>query len=154
MDGVLCTASSTMSRREGDSIETVDQEGIQTVIDAAIACCAPIFILVSFSRNISDDFPLAQAKRAAERRLEESNLDWTILLPSYFAETWLSPAVGFDVGAGKVKIYGTGEAKVSYISLEDVAGAVIASLDNERAGKKAIPIGEPRAYSQLEGWPL
>ena len=114
-----------MSRREGDSIETVGHKGIQTVIDVAIASSVATFIFLSFSRNISDDFPLAQAKRAAEQRLEQSNLGWTILLPSYFAETWLSPAVGFDVRSGKVKIYGTGKAKVSYISLEDIAKAVV-----------------------------
>jgi uncharacterized protein YbjT (DUF2867 family) len=74
-------------------------------------------IFVSFSRNIRNDFPLAAAKRAAERRLESSTINYTILLPSYFAETWFSPAVGFDAASGKIRIYGDGKAKVSYVTI-------------------------------------
>ena len=33
IDTVICTASSTMSRREGDSLETVDGRGVQSLID-------------------------------------------------------------------------------------------------------------------------
>jgi uncharacterized protein YbjT (DUF2867 family) len=150
VDTVICTASSTMSRREGDSLETVDGKGVQTLIDVAERKGARRFIFVSFSRNLPSDFPLAEYKRAAEKRLESSKLDYTILLPSYFPETWLSPVVGFDVAAGKVRIYGDGKAKGSYISREDVAAAVVASVDNPAASRKAIPIGGPRAYSQLE----
>lgn len=150
VDTVICTASSTLSRREGDSLETVDGKGVQTLIDVAERKGARRFIFVSFSRNVAADFPLGEYKRAAEKRLEASRLDYTILLPSYFPETWLSPAVGFDVAAGKVRIYGDGQAKGSYISLEDVAAAVVACVDNPAASRKAIPIGGPRAYSQLE----
>lgn len=150
VDTVICTASSTMSRRDGDSLETVDGKGVQTLIDVAERKGVGRFIFVSFSRNIATDFPLAEYKRAAEKRLESSKLDYTILLPSYFPETWLSPAVGFDVAGGKVRIYGDGRAKGSYISMEDVAAAIVASVDNPAASRKAIAIGGPRAYSQLE----
>jgi len=150
VDTVICTASSTLSRQEGDSLETVDGKGVQTLIDVAERKGARRFIFVSFSRNVAADFPLGEYKRAAEKRLEGSRLDYTILLPSYFPETWLSPALGFDVAAGKVRIYGDGQARGSYISLEDVAAAVVACVDNPAASRQAIPIGGPRAYSQLE----
>jgi uncharacterized protein YbjT (DUF2867 family) len=149
-DTVVCTASSTLSRREGDSLETVDGRGVQALIDAAEKKGVRRFVFVSFSRNITDDFPLAKYKRAAERRLESSKLDYTILLPSYFAETWLSPAVGFDVAGGTVRIYGDGRAKGSFVALDDVARAVVAGIDNPKASRQAIPIGGPRPYSQLE----
>jgi len=150
IDTIVCTASATLSRQEGDAIETVDQRGIQNLIDAAEHAHTRRFIFVSFSRNIAADFPLAAGKRAAERRLEASPIDYTILLPSYFAETWLSPAVGFDVGNGRVRIYGPGTAKVSYVSLEDVARAVVACVGNPRTSRQAIPIGGPEPLSQLE----
>ena len=150
VDTVICTASSTLSRQAGDSLETVDGKGVQTLIDVAERKGARRFIFVSFSRNLPADFPLGEYKRAAEKRLEGSRLDYTILLPSYFPETWLSPALGFDVPAGKVRIYGDGQARGSYISLEDVAAAVVACVDNPAASRQAIPIGGPRAYSQLE----
>jgi uncharacterized protein YbjT (DUF2867 family) len=150
IDTVICTASSTMSRQEGDSLETVDGKGVQTLIDVAERRGVRRFIYVSFSRNFPSDFPLAEYKRAAERRLEASRLDYTILLPSAFLETWLSPAVGFDAAGGKVRIYGDGTAKVSYIGLEDVAASVVASVDNPAASRQAIALGGPKAYSQLE----
>lgn len=150
IDTVICTASSTMSRREGDSIETVDQMGVQNLIDAAEAAGTRHFIFVSFSRNIRNDFPLAAAKRAAERRLESSTINYTILLPSYFAETWFSPAVGFDAANGKIRIYGDGKAKVSYVTIEDVAKATIACVHNPEVCRKAIPIGGLKPISQLD----
>jgi len=150
VDTVICTASSTLSRREGDSLDTVDNKGVQSLIDVAERKGVRRFIFISFSRNISDDFPLALFKRAAERRLESSKFDYTILLPTYFAEVWLSPAVGFDVAGGKVRLYGDGRAKVSYIALDDVAKAVVACVDNPKASRQAIPVGGAKAYSQLE----
>ena len=147
---VVCTASSTLSRREGDSIETVDRAGVQDLISASIAAGVKHFIFVSFSRNIGSDFPLAAAKRAAEERLESSAIDYTILLPSYFAETWFSPAVGFDIGNGKVRVYGTGKSKISYVALEDVARATIACVDNPTVIRKSVPIGGPKPISQLD----
>jgi uncharacterized protein YbjT (DUF2867 family) len=150
VDTVVCTVSSTLSRREGDSLETVDGRGVQSLIDAAEARGARRFIFVSFSRNIAADFPLAKFKRAAEKRLESSKLDYLILLPSYFAETWLSPAVGFDVAGGRVRVYGDGRAKVSYVALADVARAVVACVQSAKTSRRAIPVGGARPYSQLE----
>jgi len=111
VDTVICTASSTLSRREGDSLDTVDNKGVQTLIDVAERKGARRFIFVSFSRNITVDAPLARFKRAAEKRLESSKLDYTILLPTYLADVWLTPAVGFDVAGGKVRVYGDGRAR-------------------------------------------
>jgi uncharacterized protein YbjT (DUF2867 family) len=150
VDTVICTASATLSRREGDSLDTVDNRGVQALIDLAETKGVRRFIFVSFSRNITVDSPLVRFKRAAEKRLESSKLDYTILQPSYFAETWLSPAVGFDVAGGKVRVYGDGKSKVSYVALEDVANAVVASVENPKASRKAIPVGGSRPYSQLE----
>jgi NADH dehydrogenase len=150
VDTVICTASSTLSRREGDSLDTVDGKGVQTLIDVAERKGVRRFIFVSFSPNITGDFPLVRFKRAAEKRLESSKLDYTILLPTYFAEVWLSPAVGFDAAGGKVRVYGDGRAKVSYVALDDVAKAVVACVDSRKSIRQAIPVGGAKAYSQLE----
>jgi uncharacterized protein YbjT (DUF2867 family) len=150
IDTVICTASSTLSRQAGDSIETVDRMGVQNLIDAAEAAGTGHFIFVSFSRNIRNDFPLAAAKRGAERRLETSAINYTILLPSYFAETWFSPAVGFDAAGGKIRIYGDGKARVSYVTIGDVAKATIACVHNAEVCRRAIPIGGLEPISQLD----
>ncbi len=147
---VLSTASSTLSRQPGDSIQTVDLEGQINLIDAARAAKVPRFIYVSFTGNMDTDFPLRNAKRTVERHVKESGMTYTILRPSCFMEVWLSPAVGFDFANAKAQIYGSGEKEVSWISLEDVAQFAVECLDNTAAANATIELGGPEALSPLE----
>lgn len=146
---VIITATATLSRREGDSLEAVDGHGLQNLITACIQNGVRHVVFVSFSRGIDADTPLSRFKRAAERRLESSGLEHTILLPSYFPEKFLTPLVGFDVDAGRVRIYGDGTRPVRYVATVDVA-RVAALCAAEPRGRGAIPMGGPREYSQLE----
>src|SRR6266850_6932271 len=102
---VISTASSTMSRQEGDSIESVDRQGQLHLIEAAAAAGVQQLILISFS-SFAPDFPLQSAKRAVEKRLRESGMTYTILQPTFFTEVWLSPALGFDAANAKAQVYG------------------------------------------------
>ena len=98
VDTVVSTASSTLSRQEGDSIESVDRLGQLALIEAAEAAGVRHFVLVSFG-SVDLEFPLQSAKRAAEDRLRRSAMTYTILQPSFFTDVWLSPALGFDLGS-------------------------------------------------------
>lgn len=146
---VIITATATLSRREGDSLEAVDGRGLQALITACMQNGVRHVVLVSFSRGIDADTPLSRFKRAAERRLENSGMEYTILLPSYFPEKFLTPLVGFDIPSGKVRIYGDGRCPIGYVATSDVArlAALCASVP---LGRGAIPMGGPTAYSQLE----
>lgn len=146
---VISTASSTLSRQEGDSIQTVDLEGQLNLIDAAKAAGVSQFILVSFSPS-ANDFPLQAAKRAVEDHLKQSGLNYTILQPTCFMEVWLSPALGFDAANAKAQIYGAGQNKISWISLRDVAKFAVHSLDNPAARDAVIELGGPESLSPLE----
>ena len=146
---VIVTASSTISRTEGDSIETVDRLGNLALIDAAKAAGVGHFVFVSFpSHPIA--FPLQDAKRVVEAALVRSGLGYTILQPPHFWEVWCSPALGFDVAGGKVRIFGTGTGQHSWISLFDVTKAALASLDRPAARNRVFTFGGPEPLSQLE----
>jgi NADH dehydrogenase len=149
VNAVISTASSTLSRQDGDSIQTVDLEGQLNLIDAAKAANVSRFVLVSFPQS-DVDFPLQSAKRAVEDRLKDSGLNYTILQPTFFMEVWLSPALGFDAANGQAQIYGTGENKVSWISYKDVAKFAVLSLNNSAASNAVIKLGGPEALSPLE----
>ena len=149
ISAVIITATATLSRREGDSLEAVDGQGLQDLITACTRNGVRHVVFVSFSRGIDADTPLSRFKRAAERRLESCALEHTILLPSYFPEKFLTPLVGFDVDAGRVRIYGDGTRPIRYIATADVA-RVAALCAAEPRGRGAIPMGGPAAYSQLE----
>ncbi len=146
---VISTASSTMSRQEGDSIETVDRQGQLNLIDAAAAAGVQQLILISFS-SFAPDFPLQSAKRAVEKRLRESGMIYTILQPTFFTEVWLSPALGFDTAHAKAQVYGAGQNQISWISFQDVARFAVAALKSPRAKNAIIELGGPEPLSPLE----
>jgi NADH dehydrogenase len=146
---VISTASSTLSRQQGDSIESVDRQGQLNLVDAAEATGVKHFVLISFPQA-SIEFPLQSAKRVVEDRLRRSRMTHTILQPTFFMEVWLGPALGFDAANGKAQIYGNGHNKVSWISVEDVAQFAAGSVDNDRVKDVTVKLGGPEALSPLE----
>ena len=146
---VISTASSTLSRQAGDSIETVDGQGQLNLIRAAKAAGVENFIFVSFP-PAPVDFALQRAKRAAEKELEASGMSYTVLQPTFFTEVWLSPAVGFDAANAKATIYGSGENRIHWISFVDVARFAAAAVGNQAARNATITLGGPEALSPIE----
>ena len=147
---LISTASSTFSRRERDSIETVDRDGQIRLIEAAKEAGVEHFVFVSFRGNPAIQNPLAEAKGTVERRLKESGLAYTILQASYFMEVWLTPMLGFDVPNGRAKVYGEGKNKISWISYPDVARFAVKTFSEPRSRNKVIEVGGPEALSPLE----
>ncbi|WP_411281105.1 SDR family oxidoreductase [Gemmatimonas sp.] len=146
---VISTASATISRQEGDSIQTVDLEGQLSLIDAAKAAGVEHFVLISFPET-PDEFPLQTAKRRVEAHLKGSGLAYTILQPTLFMEVWLSPALGFNAAGAEAQVYGGGQNKISWISYTDVAKFAVAALSNPDARNATIKLGGPEALSPLE----
>jgi uncharacterized protein YbjT (DUF2867 family) len=133
-----------------DSITAVDREGQVSLVDAATGAGVDHFIYVSYTRHIDTDDPLTEAKRAVEERLRGSGMAFTILRPSYFMEMWLGPPLGWELAAGSARVLGSGEQRVSWISAEDVAAAVVACVDNPAARGLTMELGGPAAMSPLE----
>ena len=146
---IISTVSSTLSRQEGDSIQTVDEQGQNNLVDVAINAGVNQFIYVSFS-PMREDSPLQHAKRKVEKHLIESGLNYTILQPTYFMEVWLSPMLGFDYPNSKATIFGEGKNKISWVAIKDVASFAVASLDNPSAMNKIIELGGPEPLSPLQ----
>ena len=105
---VISTATSTLSRQEGDSIETVDGTGQLNVVEAAKKSGVKHFVFISF-HSMAQEFPLQTAKRNVECALIESGMTYTILQPTMFMEMWLSPIIGFNYPEAKATIYGDGK---------------------------------------------
>jgi uncharacterized protein YbjT (DUF2867 family) len=123
-DAVIMTASTTISRQPDDSIEAVDHAGALDLVSVAQAASVRHFVYTSYLGSIdtgTDPCPLTLAKRSVERAVQESGMIYTILRPGVFMEIWLGPAVGFDVSNATATIYGSGQSKLSWISLGDVA---------------------------------
>jgi uncharacterized protein YbjT (DUF2867 family) len=149
IETVVCTATSMPAANDG--LRRVDLEGTLALMEAAERAGVQRFIYTSYSGNLRFDSPLETAKRSCEDRLLKARMQAIILRPSYFMEMWLSPALGFVPEKGSARIYGSGEAKGSYISAFDVAefaaAAAVKKIDRRQT---ILEMGGPEAVSQLD----
>jgi NADH dehydrogenase len=150
VQAVISTASSTLSRQEGDSIESVDHRGQLALVEAARQAGVDRFVFVSFRENPHIQFPLAAAKRAVEQALKTSGMAYTIIQASYFMEVWLTPALGFNVAEGRARLYGDGDQPISWISYRDVARAAADAVVEGVGREMVVELGGPEALSPRE----
>jgi uncharacterized protein YbjT (DUF2867 family) len=147
-NAVISTASSTLSRQSGDSIESVDDTGQLHLVEAAKSAGISRFIFVSFRRPAGISFPLADAKAHVEQAIRDMN--FTTIQASWFMEVWLSPALGFDYSNASARIYGSGTSPVSWVSFPDVAEMCVLALWHPAAERRTIEFGGPDALSPIE----
>jgi uncharacterized protein YbjT (DUF2867 family) len=150
VDSVISGVTAVTTAKEGDSFAATDGRGNKNLIDAAVRAGAKKFVFVSFDAKFSPAAPLADAKVDAEQHLKESGIDYTILHPSLFCESWLGPMLFADPIACTARIYGDGNRKIRYITAGDVAELAIQSLTNPAATNAVIPFGGPEEITQRE----
>lgn len=150
VEKVISTVSSVVTAQPGDSFEATDGQGTKSLIDAARNAGAWKFVFVSFDPEGAPDAPLTRAKRSAEDHLRKSGLDYTILHPTPFCESWLGPMMFADPVAGTARIYGSGTHKVRYVAVTDVAELAVQSLSRPFASNATIPFGGPDEISQRD----
>ena len=148
VSAVISTASSTLSRQAGDSIESVDDHGQLNLVEASKEAGVNRFVFVSFRHPANISFPLADAKAHIEDAIK--TLNFTTIQASWFMEVWLSPALGFDYANASARIYGLGTNPVSWVSFQDVAEMCVRALKHPAAQRRTIEFGGPEALSPLE----
>jgi NADH dehydrogenase len=146
----VVTTATSMPTGANDGLRRVDLDGTMALIEAAERAGVKRFVYTSYSGNIHIDSPLETAKRTCENRLLRSSMQTVILRPTYFTEVWLSPALGFDFVSGAIRIYGSGEAKGSYISAFDVADFAVAAAVGKDDEHTILEMGGPQPLSQLD----
>jgi uncharacterized protein YbjT (DUF2867 family) len=77
VDAVVSTASSTLPRQPGDSIQSVDAAGQLNLVNAAKHANIEQFVFVSFRRTPGISFPLGDAKAQVENAV--SSLNFTVI---------------------------------------------------------------------------
>jgi NADH dehydrogenase len=145
---VVTTANSALRGGE-DTVETVDRIGNQNLIDAAVAAGVQHFVFTS-ALIASKDSPsaLLRAKALSEEHLCASSMNYTILAPNAFLESWAGMIVGGPLRAGQpVTLVGEAQRKHSFISTGDVAAFAVAAVDNPLAKNRRLAIGGPEAVS-------
>jgi len=150
VSAVISTVTTIMTSQPGDSFEATDGEGNKSLIDAAKKAGVSRFVFVSFDTDKSPETPLRNAKKDVEEHLKKSDLDYTILHPTFFQEIWLGPMLFADPVAGTAKVYGKGTDKLRYIAVADVAELAVQALSRPAARNATIPFGGPDEISQRD----
>lgn len=145
---VISTVTIITTAHEGDSFEATDLQGNESLIDAAKSAGAEHFVFVSFDGSQFPDSPLTAAKREVEQHLKSSGLAYTILQPMLFMEIWLGPQLFGDLSTGQVKVYGSGNGRIPYVSSADVAQVAATAALTPSARNKTITFGGPDAPTQ------
>jgi uncharacterized protein YbjT (DUF2867 family) len=103
-------------------VKAIDRDGNVNLIEAAEAAGVEHFVLLSVQQAASDHpMELFRMKAAAEQRLKESSLSWTIIRPTAYQETWLDIVGRPLVATGRTRIFGGGENPINFVSAADVA---------------------------------
>jgi uncharacterized protein YbjT (DUF2867 family) len=148
VDTVVTTANS--ARRSGaDTVDRVDRSGTASLIDAAQAADVRRFVYTSVL-GVSPDSPVPflSAKGENEARLRASGLEWTILAPNAFQESWPARVVGAPaISGGAVTLVGEGRKRHTFVSEMDVAAFAIAVVGHAAAGNRYLPLGGPEALT-------
>lgn len=147
---VISTVSIIGTAQAGDSFSDTDTAGTISLVDAAKAAGARRFVFISLDVDSFPSSPLVDGKRAAEEHLRASGLEFTVLRPSPFMETWLGPMLFGDASTGQVKVYGSGEGRVPYVSVADVAEVAVRALTADVARNATITFGGPESITQHE----
>ena len=129
----------------GRGPRAVDYEGNLKLIHAAEAAGARRFVLVSM-HGAAGNHPmeLLRMKDRAEKVLQASQLDWTIVRPTVFMELWTGIVGDPIVKTGKTTVFGRGENPINFVSARDVAGLVELALLQHRLARQVLEIGGPQ----------
>ena len=148
---VISTATGAARRLRGDTLRRVDLDGQRALVEAARREGVRRFVFTSVSPNLPRTTPLVRYKRETEAAIRASRMNWVVVQPSAFMETWLSRRAGFDVAAGKAAILGSGEAPISYVSRRDVAKVIAAVADpRSEVSRSYLPVGGPDELAPLD----
>lgn len=101
-----------------------------------------VFISVLGADRGYEDAPVFKAKRAVEKYLEASGINYTILRPSGLASNLIPLAEQFKQ-TGIYLLNGDPKNRTSIVSTDDLAQIAVDSVSLERARNQIFPVGGP-----------
>jgi uncharacterized protein YbjT (DUF2867 family) len=122
----------------------VDLGGNANLIRAALAAGTRRFVLVS-AAGAAPDSPLSlrRIKYQAEQSLIGSGLQWTILRPTVYVETWIGLLGDMLASKGAITLFGRGTNPVNFVSANDVAALAERVTASPDLAGTTLEIGGP-----------
>jgi uncharacterized protein YbjT (DUF2867 family) len=147
--GAVVVTATAARRDPPDTPRVVDDEGVRSLIDAAVLTGVRRFVLVSADIARPDSsHAFLRAKASAERHLRASSLDFTILAPDMFMESWVGAVVTEPADRGDAVVLVDGAPAHAFVSETDVASIADAVLGARWTIGRRLPVGGP----EVLGW--
>lgn len=125
------------------SPEEVDRDGNRSLTDAALAAGADVVLVSVMGASPDHPMSLQRMKWAAEEYLRRSGAAWTIVRGTPFAETWADVLRESRDRRGRVRVFGRGENPITFVSVEDVATAVVRAVVDPTLRSHVIEVAGP-----------
>jgi uncharacterized protein YbjT (DUF2867 family) len=126
-------------------IREVDEAGQRALMESAERSGVKQFVFVSAygaARNHPVDF--FRSKYWTEEYLKSLRMEYSVLRPTAFMETWCARVGAQVLNDRPVTILGNGKNPVNFISAEDVAKFIVLALEDPRLRNQTRTIGGPQ----------
>lgn len=126
-------------------IREVDVAGNRSLMESAQRSGVKRFVFVSAygaARNHPVDF--FRSKYWTEEYLKSLRMEYSVLRPTAFMETWCARVGAQVLNDRPVTILGNGKNPVNFISAEDVAKFIVLALEDPRLRNQTLTIGGPQ----------
>ena len=123
---------------------TVDRDGNRTLISAAVNAGVEHLVLVS-AYGAGPDHPMSlhRMKYAAEQSLMDSGLEWTIIRPVPFIETWMAVIGAHLADRNKALVLGRGDNPINMVSVRDVVTAIDRAVEDDALRGQILEVVGP-----------
>lgn len=146
VDGASCVVSAVQGFAGTDPVgaQAVDLDGNDSLMQAAAAAGAPRIIMLSSAGAAPDSsMELHRVKHQVEQSVKATTLDWTIVRPTVYMETWIGLMREMIARKGSVTIFGRGDNPIDFVSASDVAALVAHAARTTELAGETLSIGGP-----------
>jgi uncharacterized protein YbjT (DUF2867 family) len=147
MHGVTTVVSAVQGIAGVDpgGVTEVDLNGNVNLLAAARAAGVRRFVLASAYRAAPDSpLDLRRVKYQAEQAVLRSGLEWTIVRPTVYLETWLGILGEMIDARGAVTLFGRGTNPINFVSARDVAALIEHAVRSTDLAGATLDIGGPQ----------
>jgi uncharacterized protein YbjT (DUF2867 family) len=138
----VVAAASGFGPMGSSSPQNVDRDGNLALIEAAQQAGVEHVVLLSMhGADPNAPLELLRMKYAAEQALVASGLNWTIIRPTAFLETYLDVVAQPMQSRGATLVFGRGDMAVNFVSVVDVAALIRSALRDAALNGRIIEWG-------------
>jgi NADH dehydrogenase len=143
-DAAVCVSAVHGANPSGDgSPASVDWLGNRNLVDAAAGAGAAVVMLSVVGAASDSPMELFRMKWRAEEYLRASGVDWTVVRATAFAELWAELLRSSASKSGRVQVFGRGENPINFVSVVDVAAAVVRAATDPTLRGQVVTVAGP-----------